>query len=346
MPAGSHSAFKQLYSEMFKNGGDFNKLSNSMPKVTKQQIKCYVKESFPHFLVTDNYFYVACYFTKKAVEEFKSKYSNMNITDLKSKVILITEWSLEMNKVNSAEVFTSYGGLEVRLIVKAFKPSQEKSEQVRLTRHPVNLFRDDEMKTLIQNYTHDCLSSAVKSGIKSESCPDISKFSAKSAVGQGVVSFASGNNFNAWGFKEGKTPTVDMVSIFKQEKGADALKKVQAGPASSGKAKVVSGLAGRRGGKAAKGRSGEIKKMVEKISKYTPGGNKSVTKKSTTRILSGKTPALPSPGGDKNLAGTTDHTSMKDFKKMIQYIQKSKTQYLGKRAGGKLSAGSKAPKKK
>ena len=28
MPAGSHSAFKQLYSEMFKNSGDFNKLSN------------------------------------------------------------------------------------------------------------------------------------------------------------------------------------------------------------------------------------------------------------------------------------------------------------------------------
>ena len=136
-----------------------------------------------------------------------------------------------------------------------------------------------------------------------------------------------------------------MVAIFKQEKGADALKKVQAGPAASGRAKVVSGAGGRRGGKAmAKGRSGEIKKMVEKISKYTPGGNKSVAKKSTGRILSGKTPALPSPGGDKNLAGTTDHTSMKDFKKMIQYLQKSKSS-LGKRAGGKLSA-AKTPKKR
>lgn len=187
---GQQSAFKQLYSEMFKNGGDFNKLSSSNPKVTKQQIKCYFKESFPHFLVTDNFFYVACYFTKKAVDDFKSKYSNMNITDLKSKVILITEWSLEMNKVNSADVFTSYGGLEVRLIVKSFKPSLEKSDQVRLTRHPVNLFRDDEMKTLIQNYNHESVTAAVKSGIKSDSCPDISKFSAKSNVGQGVVNFA------------------------------------------------------------------------------------------------------------------------------------------------------------
>jgi hypothetical protein len=106
----------------------------------------------------------------------------MNITDLKSKVILITEWTLEMNKVNSADVFTSYGGLEVRLIVKSFKPSLEKSDQVRLTRHPVNLYRDDEMKTLIHNFTHECITNAVKNGIKGESCPDISKFQAKSNV--------------------------------------------------------------------------------------------------------------------------------------------------------------------
>jgi hypothetical protein len=115
---------------------------------------------------------------------------------------------------------------------------------------------------------------------------------------------------------------------------------LQAGPASSGKAKIVSGSAGRRNGKISSlGKSGDIKKMVERIQKFTPGGNKSIAKKSTARILSGKTPALPSPG-DKNAAGTTDHTSMKDFRKMIQYLQKNKPS-LGKRAGGKLSAGSK-----
>ena len=144
------SAFKQLYSEMFRSGGDFTKLNVS----TKKQIKCYVKESFPFFLVTDNYFYVACYFTKKAVDDFKTKYTNMNITDLKSRVILITDWTLETNIVNSGDIFTSYGGLEVRLIVKAFKLNQQDKDKVVLSRHPVNLYRDDEMKTLIQNYTH------------------------------------------------------------------------------------------------------------------------------------------------------------------------------------------------
>ena len=100
---------------MIKNGGDFSRLSENIPK---KQIKCFVKESFPHFLVTDNFFFVVCYFTRKAIDDFKAKYSSINITDLKSKVIVITDWTLEINKVNSADVFTSYAGIEVKLIVK------------------------------------------------------------------------------------------------------------------------------------------------------------------------------------------------------------------------------------
>ena len=63
----SSSAFKQLYSEMFNVGGDFNKVKDSL----KKPIKCYVKESFPHFLVSDGYFFVPAYFTKDAFNEFK-----------------------------------------------------------------------------------------------------------------------------------------------------------------------------------------------------------------------------------------------------------------------------------
>lgn len=319
------SAFKQLYSDMFRNGGE-----GSIPKKT---IKCYVKESFPHFLVTDGYFYVACYFTKKAVDEFHSKFSNLNITDLRSRVIIISDWTLEMNKVNSANVFTSYGGLEVRLIVKSFKPVTQEKDQPTLTRHPVNLYRDDEMKTLIQNYTHQCVQGAV-GGVK-ESLADISKFQSKGAVSQGVVSFASGNTFNSWSFKEGKTQTVDLASIFKQEKGADALKKLQAGPASSSKAKVVGGA--KRGAKAAKKAGGSnVGAIAEKLSKFTPGDKKSAAaKKSTARILT-KAPTLQSPGGDKQ-AGTTDHSTMKDFQKMMSFLKRGKTaKKAGKVSGTKL----------
>jgi len=134
----SVSAFQQLFSDMIRSGGDFSKVSNN-----KKPIKCYVKESFPHFLVTDNYFYVAAYFTKKAVDDFKSRHSNTNITDLKSRVVTISDWTLEMNRVNSSDVFTSYGGIEVRLVVKAF--SVQAKSDITLSRHPVNIFRDDSI---------------------------------------------------------------------------------------------------------------------------------------------------------------------------------------------------------
>ena len=323
------SAFKQLYSEMIKSGGEGN--------LPKQQIKCYVKESFPHFLVTDNYFYVACYFTKKAVDDFKSKYSNVNITDLKSRVIHITDWTLEMNKVNSADVFTSYGGLEVRLIVKSFQTRLNDKDNVILSRHPVNLFRDDEIKTLIQNYTHKCIKKSV-SGAK-ENMLDISKFSNKGNVNQGVVSFASGNVFSGYSFKEGKTQTVDINSIFKQEKGPDALKRLQVGAHASSKVKVIGGAKkGAKGkGKSASKASG-VGAVADKITKFTPGDRKSVGKRSNARIVS-RAPTLQSPGGDKH-AGTTDHQSMKEFQKMLNYIKSKGKPTLGKR-GGKHSTGHK-----
>lgn len=155
-----------------------------------------------------------------------------------------------------------------------------------------------------------CLLTAVKGGIKSETIPDISKFatSSKLNVGQqGIVSFAQGNTFSAYAFKEGKTQTIDMVTIFKQEKGINAFKKLQAGPASTGKAKVIGGAKLKRGSKVGStSKSGDVKKIAERISKFTPGGQSSAAKRSAQRILTGKTPILPSPGAGSQ-AGTTNH---------------------------------------
>jgi len=60
------SAFKQLFTEFFNQGGDFNRVSKDL----KKPLKTYVKESYPHFLVTDGYFFVQPHFTKEAVAEF------------------------------------------------------------------------------------------------------------------------------------------------------------------------------------------------------------------------------------------------------------------------------------
>lgn len=114
----------------------------------------------------------------------------------------------------------------------------------------------------------------------------------KGSVSQGIHNFATGASFTGYTFKEGKTATVDMNSIFKQEKGADALKRLQAGPVASGKAKVVGGA--KKGAKMTRKMAGHqgISALAEKLTKFTPGDKKSAAaKKSTTRILT-KAPTL------------------------------------------------------
>lgn len=164
---------------MIRNDGETKIFSENQ---AKKQIKCYVKESFPHFLVTDGYFYVPCYFTKKAVDDFKTRCPTINITELKRNVIVITHWDLEINKVNSGDTFTSYGGIEVRLIVKGFKHLQLEKDKVTLNRYPVNLYRDDEIKTLIQNYTFKCVSNMVNDIHQESELPDISTFQSRSKL--------------------------------------------------------------------------------------------------------------------------------------------------------------------
>jgi hypothetical protein len=70
-------------------------------------------------------------------------------------VVVLNQWSLELRRVNSAEVFTSYGNIEVRLVVHSFKPNL--NERLNPNRYPINLFRDDELKTQIQQFRHAAL---------------------------------------------------------------------------------------------------------------------------------------------------------------------------------------------
>lgn len=300
------SAFKLLYSEVFKNGGDVNKVTAKM----HNQIKCYVKESFPYFLVADNYFYIPCYFTKKAVEQFKSKTPNVNITDLKREVIIIQDWSLELAQVNSANVFTSYAGVELKLIVKSFKvqPGGEKNK-LSIIRYPVNIYRDSEIKNLISSFVGGAQSAAISSGVKGESLPDISKFQAKANVSQGVVKFASGDTFTAYGFKSANTATQDMNSIWKSEKGALPSKKGDKAvkPKIQGGSKKIKKSPKKAGG------------IAGKLAKFTPGGKKSLPKKSVGRVGGG---TMASPGEGKSAAATAQAKTMKEFKQMVAFIKK------------------------
>ena len=348
------SAFKQLFTEMLNQGGDFSKVSKDL----KKPLKTYVKESYPFFLVTDGFFFVQAYFTKEAVAEFKSKFGNVNIVDLHDKVIVLNSWSLEMRRVNSADTFTSYGNLEIRLIVHSFKANL--NERLNPTRYPINLFRDDELKTQIQQFRHNAIQAALTKTVKGDSLPDIAKVStaSKSKVEGGIVkaSTAKGDDFAEFSFKEGNTPVVSLKDIFVQEKGAAAAKTAETGAAPKVKgvkgAKKAASKAGKKGSAKKSAEGAEVKKTVEKVLKYTP--SKSAGKKETPSKTSAKksttggkkqTPAMPSPGGKKSTK-TTDQMTMAQFKKYLDWHNQKKGKTIGKRsATGKESTASGKAKK-
>lgn len=211
--------------------------------------------------------------------------------------------------------------------------------------------------------------------VKGDTLPDISKVSAseggkKTKVEGGIVKAGAskGDEFAEFSFKEGNTAVLKLQEIFVQEKGKDALKKLEAHQAAEAgaattsatttaqpkvkggaknKKKAVSKSAAKTVKSAKKADvSASVAKSVDKVLKYTPNksssrketpqktasvGKQSAAKRSTT---GGKkqTPALPSPGG-KQSTRTTDQMTMAQFKKYLEWHEKKK--------GGKASSGGK-----
>jgi len=165
-------------------------------------IKVFVKNTSPYFLVSDSFFYVPAYFTQAALDEYKKKFANVELTDLNEKVILISNWSLELKRVDSNAVFTSYAGVEVRLVIHSFKP--QLTEALHPTRWPTNLYRDDEFKTTIQHFRHRSIQHALASH-KSEDQP---------LHGGKVENIVAGKD--DWHFKEGTTKVVALGGAAKK----------------------------------------------------------------------------------------------------------------------------------
>lgn len=69
---------------------------------------------------------MSAHFTKDTFSKcHQGKDVNINITDLRDGLIVITKWSIELVQVNSAEDFTSYSGLEMRFIIHSFKVKKD-----------------------------------------------------------------------------------------------------------------------------------------------------------------------------------------------------------------------------
>lgn len=283
---------------MIQNGGDYNALPKDL---LRKDLQVFVKEAKPYFLVSDSFFYVPAYFTSAAIADYQSKFPQVNVLDLEGKVIVITKWSLELRRVNSAEVFTSYSGVECRLVVHSFKPQLK--ESLHPTRYPTNLYRDDEFKTTIQAFRHQQVCAAAASK-KVEMAPITG---GKGQVSQGVLT----NSCGEWQFKEGSTKVVTLGGG-KKPKTADA--------AGAAGAKV-------KGGKKPSAKKSTAKaagKAAAAVDSLMSGAKKAGGKKSQVgkKSVSSRAPATPDAG--KKTGGSTGNMTVAQYRKFLQQVKKPK----------------------
>ena len=298
------SAFKQLFTDAIRNNGDASKYDTSLHKLT---LSVFVKETSPYFLVSDGFFYVPAYFTKAALDDFNKRYPNVKHSDLQGKVVLINQWSVELKRVDSNAVFTSYGGVEVRLIVSAFKPQFDKKNDLHPSRHPTNLYRDDEFKTAIQQLRHN----SVQRAVANLAVPDVPLFS-KGDVSQGIVS-TKGDD---WHFREGNTAVVTLGTARRADAGASGAARVKMGKRAA-KAATKAAPAKKAAGRAAPA-------VLDKVNRFTHN-KKQGGKKSAVAAKGSAT------GGKKSAVNTTDEMTMHNFKKYLAHQKKANAKTISKR---------------
>jgi hypothetical protein len=80
-----------------------------------------------------------------------NKENTVKISELRDYMVTIENWTLELVQVADQTSFTSYLGLEMRLIIHKFK--QFSQTRVDLpNKFPLNLYRDDYACACIQNF--------------------------------------------------------------------------------------------------------------------------------------------------------------------------------------------------
>ena len=80
-------------------------------------MRCSVKETQPHFLLTDGSFFISAFFTADSYKQFRANNSNVRVIDLKDVMVLIKKWSVELSYSKDENNFTSYAGVEMRMVI-------------------------------------------------------------------------------------------------------------------------------------------------------------------------------------------------------------------------------------
>lgn len=70
--------------------------NSKLPKKFRSPLRCSVKETQPHFLLTDGSFFISAYFTAQSYKQFREKNNDLRVIDLKDVMVVVNQWSVEL----------------------------------------------------------------------------------------------------------------------------------------------------------------------------------------------------------------------------------------------------------
>lgn len=138
----SNADFKKAAISLLEHDNDWSKV----PASIKGPISAQCMVDNPHFLVNDETHFIGAYLTKPAFDAYRKAFK-VKITDSKSEYFIIEHWHLELVKVDSDEIYTSYADREVRLVIEKLK--HDPSSNLTANTFVENLHRDNDFKLQI-----------------------------------------------------------------------------------------------------------------------------------------------------------------------------------------------------
>lgn len=141
----SEAPFKMIATELLAVGAD----PMQLPRALRQPFQCFVRETYPYFMVTDGYHYINLNFTFDALAKFQ-KETGMSTCDTQHFLVCVDNWSVELGLVaNSRTDFMSCSNLTFKFVVHHM--SLVTKEKLQMADHlwPANLYRDPEMRAHI-----------------------------------------------------------------------------------------------------------------------------------------------------------------------------------------------------
>ncbi len=244
--------FKKAVLSFLEHDGVWSKVPASL----KKPFSCVCFLDNPQLILNDESHFIGAYLTKQAFDSYRRSKAP-KLSEAHSEKFKISDWMLELVKVDSETIYTSYADREVRLIVKNIKADPD--SKISPNSFIDNLHRDNDVKLQVSRMNLE----EIRENTEVFDCGDLSRYeeSKKTNVNKDAVREVSMD-------EDEYTSVLTMKEILKKEKPNAVLNIYEPTEENSSFSKKRERKEERKTRSSKVSNPAEIKKAVQRIIKY------------------------------------------------------------------------------